>query len=210
MGAIRAAAMLASIGLAIAAALWLLPDASGMMNELADHPVRFTALATLLCTLALPRQAIAYAAGFAYGPVIGTGLAMIAQTLSCIAKFAWARLFARQWVARRLRGRLAQLDSYLAANSFTATLILRLLPVGNNAALNLLAGASSTRATPFILASTLGFLPQTIIFALLGHGTQLGTTTHLALATALLAGSVGLGWALARKARALPWTRQRA
>ena len=96
-------------------------------------------------------------------------------------------------------GRAARLDGFLTANPFTATLTLRLLPVGNNFALNLLAGVSGIAAAPFVLASALGFVPQTAVFALLGSGVRMGQGEQIAVAAALFAASAALGWRLLQR-----------
>jgi uncharacterized membrane protein YdjX (TVP38/TMEM64 family) len=81
-------------------------------------------------------------------------------------------------------------------------LALRLLPVGNNLALNLLAGMSGIPAVAFLVASLLGYVPQTVIFALLGKGVRVDGLWQLALSAVLLAGSIGLGVWLMRRHRA--------
>ncbi len=129
----------------------------------------------------------------------GVALSLAAQVLGCIINVLWARALARDWVARRIAaraGRLARLDAFLSANTFTATLVLRLLPVGNNMALNLLAGASGASTTRFVLGSALGFLPQTLVFALLGAGTRVDAMDQMALGAALFVVSALLGWVL--------------
>jgi uncharacterized membrane protein YdjX (TVP38/TMEM64 family) len=158
----------------------------------------FIALAALACAVGVPRQAAAFAAGYIWGPWIGVALALPAQLLGAAIDFAWARLLARTWVAARLPARLRQLDARLAARPFTATLSLRLLPLGNNVALNLVAGVSAVRAAPFLAASALGYLPQTAIFALLGSGVAVARWVEVAIAIALFAASVLLGWRLLR------------
>jgi uncharacterized membrane protein YdjX (TVP38/TMEM64 family) len=95
---------------------------------------------------------------------------------------------------------MARLGRVLAARPFAATLTLRLLPVGNNTLLNLLAGATGLRALPFLLASLIGYLPQTIVFVLAGSGTQLGRGTKLGVAFVLFAVSAWLGVLLLRHA----------
>jgi uncharacterized membrane protein YdjX (TVP38/TMEM64 family) len=72
-------------------------------------------------------------------------------------------------------------------------LTLRLLPVGNNLLLNLLAGVSGLRVWPFLTASLIGYLPQTAIFALTGSGTHVDHGLQIALAAALFALSALLG-----------------
>jgi uncharacterized membrane protein YdjX (TVP38/TMEM64 family) len=152
-----------------------------------------------LTACGVPRQAVAFAAGYAFGAWRGGILAMAAQMLGACADFWWARAVAREWAVRRLRGRFARLDLTLATRPFSATLTLRLLPVGNNLLLNLLAGVSGLRAWPFLAASFLGYLPQTAVFALAGSGVHVDRMVQLGLAGALFAVSAALGVALLRR-----------
>ncbi|MBK1661002.1 TVP38/TMEM64 family protein [Paracraurococcus ruber] len=154
----------------------------------------------------LPRQGVAFLGGYAFGAVLGTLLALAAQLLGCALAFAWARLVGRAWAERVLAGRygrrLRPVRDALAENPFGATLALRLLPVGNNLALNLLGGLAGIAPLPFLAASALGYLPQTVVFALLGKGVRVDGAWQLGLAGVLLAVSVGIGLWLLRRARA--------
>lgn len=154
----------------------------------------------LLTAAGVPRQVVAFAGGYAFGAWRGSGLALLAQLLGCAGDFFWARAFARDWAVRRLRGRLAAAQRRLVARPFTTTLTLRLLPVGNNLLLNLAAGAAGLKATPFLLASLAGYLPQTAIFALAGSGVHLDHTVQLGVGAALFAASAVLGVVLLRAA----------
>jgi uncharacterized membrane protein YdjX (TVP38/TMEM64 family) len=166
----------------------------------------FLLLATLAVAVGVPRQAAAFIGGYAFGPLTGGGLALLAQGLSCAADYGWARLVARGWAERRLAGRfgrrLRPLRDALAANPFGATLALRLLPVGNNLALNLLAGMAGIRAAAFFAASLLGYLPQTAVFALAGGGIAVERDAQLWLAGGLFVLSAAIGFALLRRVRA--------
>jgi uncharacterized membrane protein YdjX (TVP38/TMEM64 family) len=161
----------------------------------------FVAAGALACAVGAPRQAVAYAGGWGFAFPLGLALAMAAQVLGCVLDFAWARALARGWARRRMGARMRRLDGFLAAHPFAATLMLRLLPVGNNLALNLLAGASACPPTRFLAASALGYLPQTIVFVLLGSGTQLERAQELALGLALFGLSALLGLYLLRRFR---------
>jgi uncharacterized membrane protein YdjX (TVP38/TMEM64 family) len=152
-----------------------------------------------LCAVGAPRQAVAFAAGYAFGPWLGFGLAMAAEVAGCTASFSWARVIARQWVMRRRGQRLARLDALLTQHAFSATLMIRLLPFGNNLALSLLAGVSTVSAGAFLLASALGYVPQTIIFVLLGGGMQVSSRWQLWLGAGLLGVSIVLGLYLLRR-----------
>jgi uncharacterized membrane protein YdjX (TVP38/TMEM64 family) len=164
----------------------------------------FVAVAAAATAVGVPRQSAAFLGGYAFGTVLGAGLALVAQLLGCAAAFLWARAVGRGWAERRLNGRfgprLRPLVERLREHPFTAALALRLLPVGNNLALNLLAGLSGITAGPFLAASALGYLPQTVIFALLGKGVRVDGAWQMALAAGLLVISVGLGlWLLRRQ-----------
>ena len=156
------------------------------------------AAGALLTALGLPRQAVAFAGGYAFGAGPGSVLSLAAQILACALDFWWARAVARDWARQRLRGRLARLDRRLASRPFAATLILRLLPIGNNLALNLLAGVSGLRAMPFLAASLIGYVPQTAVFALVGSGVHVSRSIQLVLGGGLFLLSACLGWALLR------------
>jgi uncharacterized membrane protein YdjX (TVP38/TMEM64 family) len=203
------------VGLAAAGlAIHLLPDsgASGLLAHLAAARgpaggAVFLAAGALLCAVGVPRQIVGYVAGYAFGVWIGMALAMVAQVAACVANFVWARMVAREWargaMERRWRGRLARIGGFLAANPFTATVTLRLLPVGNNLALNLLAGVSGIAAGPFIAGSAIGYVPQSFIFALVGAGARVDRATQLGVGVALFAASAAAGGLLLRRYRAL-------
>lgn len=158
----------------------------------------------LLTAAGLPRQAVAFAGGYAFGLKVGLALAMVAQILGCLADFFWARAIARDWVRARFGQRLTRIDARLSAHPFTTSLTLRLLPVGNNVVLNLLAGLSSVSASSFLLASAIGYVPQTLVFALLGSGVQVSHGTQIGLGIVLFVLSAGLGLLLMRRWKTAP------
>lgn len=168
--------------------------------------VVFLAVGAALTAVGLPRQTIAFLGGYAFGAALGTALALAATLAGCIAAYGWARLLGRDWAERRLAGRfghrLRPLRDVLDDSPFGATLALRLLPVGNNLALNTLAGMAGLRVLPFLAGSALGYLPQTLVFALLGKGIRVEGAWQLTLSVVLLAGSVALGFWLMRRHRA--------
>ncbi|WP_431271223.1 TVP38/TMEM64 family protein [Dankookia sp. P2] len=154
----------------------------------------------------LPRQGVAFLGGYAFGAVMGTGLGLAAQLAGAAIAFFWARWVGQDWAERRLAGRfgrrLRPLRDALAESPFDTTPALRLLPVGNNLALNLLAGMAGIAALPFLAASAVGYLPQTLVFALLGKGVRVDGAWQIGLAAAMLLGSVLLGLRLLRRHRA--------
>lgn len=166
----------------------------------------FVAMGAAVTAVGAPRQGVAFLGGYAFGAWQGTLLSLAAQVAGCAVSYAWARAVGRDWAERRLAGRfghrLRPLRDVLAGSPFNATLALRLLPVGNNLALNLLGGMAAIAPLPFLAGSALGYLPQTVVFALLGKGIRVDGAWQLALAVTLFLVSAGLGFALLRRHRA--------
>ena len=207
-GALRLILRPAAALVAFAAVAWAVQesgfDPRAAMASAGSHgPLAFVLAGTAACAVGVPRQIVSLAAGYAFGFWQGVALALLAEVAGCAIDFGWARLVARRWalrvLQRRAAGRLARLDRFLTERAFTATLTLRLLPVGNNLVLNLLAGVSGVAGAPFILASAVGYVPQTVVFALAGSGAGLSNGAQLGLAGVLLLVSVGLGVALLRR-----------
>ncbi len=204
-------ALMAGGLIAVAAALPLLGAASAQntLDSLVAQggvrgPAMFLLLATFLTAIGLPRQVPAFVAGYAFGPWYGTAIALGSQVLACSLDFIWARAIGQAFVRRRFGKMLSKIDSTLSAQPFIATLTLRLMPVGSNILLNLAAGLSSVRALPFLAASALGFIPQTVIFAVFGRGSAPSHTHMLLLGAAMFAASALLGLLLLRRSRIAP------
>jgi uncharacterized membrane protein YdjX (TVP38/TMEM64 family) len=214
-GAIGRAALLA--GGLVAAGFLLHAVGPGLLSGLrptAAGAALMLAGGGMLSAAGVPRSVTAFAGGYAFGLWAGLALAMGAQLLGCLVTFLWARLIGRgwsqgwgqDWAQRRLAGRWAALHGRLIRRPFAATLTLRLLPVGSNLLVNLAAGLAGIPAAPFMAATVIGYLPQTVIFCLLGSGVHVGRGLQLGLAAALFAASATLGLLLARPPKTSPPT----
>lgn len=153
----------------------------------------FILLAALACAVGVPRQIVAFAGGYVWGLWAGIVLALVAQIIGAAVDLFWARMIGRDWVQARLRGRIQRLDRMLSHRPFAATIALRFMPVGNNLLLNLLAGVSAVPASGFLAGSLIGFVPQTVIFALLGSGSRVAQGTEIALGVGLFIVSAVIG-----------------
>ncbi|HTH15674.1 MAG TPA: VTT domain-containing protein [Magnetospirillum sp.] len=198
---------------------WLL-EVVGLKSMLdtawVDHQVRghglngealFLLVGLVAIALGLPRQAIAFGAGYAFGLWQGMGLALLATVLGSIFTFYYARFIGREALTKRFPHRIARIDSFLAGNELSMAMILRLSPVSNNLVANIAAGVSGVRVVPFFLGSLVGYLPQTVVFALAGAGFELDKTVTWSLSAVLFIASTILGiwlWRRTRAAKGLP------
>ncbi|MCC7427195.1 MAG: VTT domain-containing protein [Alphaproteobacteria bacterium] len=161
----------------------------------------FLAVTAASTGIGVPRQALALLGGYAFGVVEGVALALLGTLIGAAGAFGYARWAARAALSARYGRRLARADRFLAENPFTAVLIVRLLPVGANVVTNVLAGLSAMPLLPFLAGSALGYVPQTVVFALLGKGVRVDGYVQLGLAAALFLASTVLAYALYRRNR---------
>jgi uncharacterized membrane protein YdjX (TVP38/TMEM64 family) len=161
----------------------------------------YVAVAGIATAIALPRHVVSFLGGYAFGVGTGTLLGLVATEVGCALSFYYARFVGRPLVGARLGARAARLEDFLAANPFAMTLLIRLLPVGNNFLTNLVAGVTRVRALPFLAGSLLGYLPQTLVFALAGSGVDVGGGSRIAIAVLLFVASALIGGALYHRYR---------
>jgi uncharacterized membrane protein YdjX (TVP38/TMEM64 family) len=199
-------ATLAAIGYALESGF-----AEGLLSESwIDAQVRgkgvsgellFVAVGGVATALAVPRHIVSFLGGYAFGLGFGTALALAATELGCMLAFYYARVIGRPLVAKRLGARVRRIEDFLAANPFSMTLLIRLLPVGSNFATSLAAGVSRVPAGPFLLGSLVGYLPQTFVFTLAGSGIEVGGGPRLAFAVVFFVVSSAIGVWLYRRYR---------
>ncbi|WP_175540127.1 TVP38/TMEM64 family protein [Pseudomonas sp. NFIX28] len=153
----------------------------------------FLLAGAMFTAVGLPRQAMAFLAGYAFGFGLGCSITVLATTLGCVPAFAYARLFSASPVLQAVQRRLPSVGRYVRHRPFLTTLLARLSPVGSNLVTNLVAGIYRVPLPAFLFASALGFVPQSLIFALLGDGGNVSPTLRFVGASALFVACLLLG-----------------
>lgn len=161
----------------------------------------FLLMGGIFTAIGLPRQIIAFLGGYAFSIGLGTLLGALAALLGSMLSFVYARLFGKGLLRARLGERAGRFDRFIHDHPFAMTVLVRLLPVGNNLLTNLAAGISSIRPVYFFAGTLLGYLPQTLVFALVGSGVHIDPALKLALAIGLFLISGALGAYLYRRFR---------
>lgn len=158
----------------------------------------YLALAGLFTAVGGPRQAVSFFAAYFFGLADGFTIALAGSGLGCVLAYLFARLF-QDATASIIRGRVEVARRIWERNTFSLTLILRLLPVGSNLVANLAAGASGIPFAAFLVGSVTGYVPQTLVFALMGAGVNVGSAAQFAISVVLFAVSTLFGvWVYAR------------
>jgi uncharacterized membrane protein YdjX (TVP38/TMEM64 family) len=161
----------------------------------------FVLVCSLLAGIGLSRQVVAFLGGYAFGFVHGFILAMLAVVAACIITFTVSRFLLRSFLLRHFSERIRQVDGFLQENTFTMALLIRLLPLGSNWMVNIAAGVSGVRSVPFFTGSALGYVPQMLIFSLVGSGARVDRFWQVAIAMAMFVIATFLGGYLYRKYR---------
>jgi uncharacterized membrane protein YdjX (TVP38/TMEM64 family) len=158
----------------------------------------FGALAT---SIGLPRQMVAFIGGIAYGVVTGVLFSLCAAIAGCYLTVNLSRWLFSAKVAQRYPKVIAQLQSFLKEDVFIKVLVLRLQPLGTNLLTNVCVGFTAIPIRVFLTASAVGYIPQMLVFALLGSGIRVGSNFQLMLSAVLLVISILLGYLLYRRHR---------
>jgi uncharacterized membrane protein YdjX (TVP38/TMEM64 family) len=161
----------------------------------------FVVVGAVAVAVGLPRQAVCFLAGYAFGLGWGSVLGTLASILGGVACFLFARMLGRELVLHKFAARVRRVDDFLHDNPFTMTVLIRFLPVGSNLLTNLVAGVSSVRTVPFVLGTLLGYMPQTIIFVLLGSGIRVDPILRISLSVVLFVLSAAMGVYLYKRLR---------
>ena len=130
----------------------------------------FVAAYVAATVLLLPGSILTLGAGFAYGPVYGTLLVMVASNLGATMAFLLGRTVLRDRVARRIASdaRFSAVDAAVGAQGFRVVLLLRLSPLFPFNLLNYALGLTRVRLRDYVLASVPGMFPGTLLYVYLG------------------------------------------
>jgi uncharacterized membrane protein YdjX (TVP38/TMEM64 family) len=169
----RFLALLACVGALAAVAFFAplpslreVPELAGRMGP-AGPAIAVLGGALLLIAM-VPRTAVTLASGALFGPVGGTGYALAAALLGALLAFALGRLLGRDFVADRVRGRLARLDSWFQRQSVFGVITVRLLPIGGFGLVSYGYGTTGARIRPYLIGTALASVPSTVGYAAVG------------------------------------------
>jgi uncharacterized membrane protein YdjX (TVP38/TMEM64 family) len=132
--------------------------------------------------------------GFLFGAVIGTGLALMAATIGATIIFLVCRTSLGALLAEKAGPRMRRVQEGFRQNGFSYLLFLRLVPLFPFWLVNLAAALFGMRLVPYVLATAVGILPGTFVYAYVGRGlgTALGREGSL-VSIELLVGLALLG-----------------
>ncbi|MFK7891848.1 MAG: TVP38/TMEM64 family protein [Granulosicoccus sp.] len=194
-------AVIITAGILFPPAEWVPVATWGESLQAAGLPglAAFFMSAVLATAVGFPRQMVAFLAGFTYGSKAGLLISVIAALLGCYLTVRLSQRFLYGWASSRFPQMISFLDRLLKRDLFLKVLVLRLQPLGTNLLTNICIGFTRVSRAQFLFASAVGFIPQMMVFSLLGAGVRVGSFHQTLLSVVLLFVSLVLGVILYRR-----------
>ena len=109
------------------------------------------------------------AAGFLFGPWVGTAVVVIGATVGATLAFLGARYLFADAARRRMGPRLRRLAAGFEADGFSYMLFLRLVPAFPFWLVNLAPALTSLPTRTFVAATAVGVIPGSFVYCYLGE-----------------------------------------
>ncbi|MFJ8309749.1 MULTISPECIES: TVP38/TMEM64 family protein [unclassified Streptomyces] len=150
--------------------------------------VALFAVAYGLCTAAfVPRPILNLAAGALFGTPAGLACALAGTVLGAGISFGLGRVLGQDALRPLLRGRwLKAADEQLSRHGFRSMMAIRLFPGVPFAAANYCAAVSRMGWSPFLLATGLGSVPNTLAYVVAGSSASSPTSPAFLIATGFI------------------------
>ncbi|WP_032120890.1 TVP38/TMEM64 family protein [Clostridium amazonitimonense] len=117
----------------------------------------------------VPSAMLSIASGVVFGPIKGFVINMVGFFLSGTLAFIISRFLGRDFVNKILKGKTLKLNNNMEKNGFKILFLLRLPPVLPYDPLSYTCGLTKIHYKPFIMASLLGVIPETLCYSYMGE-----------------------------------------
>lgn len=114
--------------------------------------------------------------GFMFGPLLGTALAVVAATAGSTAFFLIARTSLGSLLSERAGPRLQNIRDGFREEGISYLLFLRLVPIFPFWLVNLAAAIFGMKLVPYVIATAIGIVPGTFVYAYFGSGLDAALT----------------------------------
>ena len=131
----------------------------------------YAALYILVVAISVPGAApLTIAGGLLFGTVLGGSLTVVGATIGAVIIFLAARTAFAETLREKAGPRVQKLREGFERDAFNYLLFLRLVPAFPFFLVNIAAGLFGMRLGPYALATALGIIPGTFVFASIGNG----------------------------------------
>ena len=146
----------------------------------------------------IPTLPVSATAGLAFGILWGTAIAATGALLGAMAAFWIARCLGREAICSRFPDNPVLARDGSQRFLTIAVLLTRLIPVFSFALISYAAGVTAIKAWRFAIATLVGMLPMTVVFAGLGNTFKLNPVLTVLAGVAVLIAMIWLPWSISR------------
>jgi uncharacterized membrane protein YdjX (TVP38/TMEM64 family) len=133
--------------------------------------VTLIAVYALVVAFSLPAGAVlTIAAGFLYGTAVAASCVVIGATLGATAVFLAARTAFADLLRAKAGAGMRRMEAGFRENAFNYLLMLRLIPIFPFWLVNLVPAFLGVPLRTYMLATLIGIIPGTVVYASLGNG----------------------------------------
>lgn len=146
-----------------------------LLDLVAARPVAAALLYILLYALTVALSVpgaliLTLAGGFLFGTVLATALVVVGATLGAVLLFLIARTALGEPLRARAGPWLAKMAHGFNRDAFNYLLVLRLVPIFPFWLVNLVPALLGVRLSTFVLATAIGIVPGSLVYASVGAG----------------------------------------
>ncbi|MGP1275883.1 MAG: TVP38/TMEM64 family protein, partial [Caulobacterales bacterium] len=107
-------------------------------------------------------------AGFLFGPIVGTGVAVTGSTIGATIIFIAVRYAFADWARARFGTWVKRLQDGFSSDAFSYVLILRLIPVLPFFGINIATALLNVPLRAYVLGTLIGVMPLAYVYATVG------------------------------------------
>ncbi len=166
-------------------------------------PILFVLIYVTVIVLLLPIIPFAVLAGAVFGLFPGFVYVSIGAMLGASVAFYIARHYGRGFVEKLSRGRFKSMDKYdkkIEKDGFRTVLLIRLIPLLPFKSPNYLLGFTKVKQRDYTLATIIGILPESFVFAYVGASFSTLSPWKIFVAMLVVGGLCTIGYLLGQKA----------
>ena len=131
----------------------------------------YAGIYALIAAFSIPAGALAtIVGGFLFGPAIGAGLAIVGATAGATVLFLAARYAFADYLRAKAGPAIRRMERGFNENALSYLLFLRLIPVFPFFLVNLAPAFLGVRLGTYVVATAIGIVPGTVVYALVGDG----------------------------------------
>jgi uncharacterized membrane protein YdjX (TVP38/TMEM64 family) len=168
-------------------------------------PLAVIAIMTFRPFLFLPSMVVMMASGIAFGPVLGTVCNAVGGVLGALLIFGIARALGRETVQSYLGiGSLRNLEEFLVLRGMPWLTLYTAIPISPLTPVFAGSGLSRMNLAMFTMSVTLGFIPRSALFAILGKAVEEPTPRNVTISAILVLAAAAASWLSRRWLSARP------